>query len=260
MKFIPILFSTAMVQANHDGRKNQTRRLNGLDMFNAEPSKYKYQGLHDFTPSIHLMKEVSGLKCEWEVDCPYGQVGDVLWVRESFAEVRNLHGARLWYVYKTGYRTNNGLHPWRPSIHMPATACRSWCIITGIECQRLQDITTEDAIGEGIAVVSVANQKQTYYRNYHSEKGYVSRPVNSYQTLWESINGLDSWDANPWVWVVHYQHTTTPPAGWEEYLQHIEISNLKQHINKDLKPFTPEFDAARQKLKELIDSSKRRAK
>lgn len=220
MKFIPILFSTAMVQANHDGRKNQTRRLNGLEGINAA-AIYNRIGY-----GIEIAKGVGKLQAIFldpidykiEVSCPYGNVGDMLWVRETFTQ--DLLGD---YYYRADKRTDtepkNEDIAWRPSIHMPAAACRSWCIITGIECQRLQDITEEDAIREGIE--EVLSDMPITYRNY--EKGFewdgLGDATQSYQSLWKSINGKDSWDANPWVWVVRYEHTTTPPTGWEEYLQ-----------------------------------------
>ena len=140
--------------------------------------------------------------------CPYGHVGDVLWVREAFAHTKQLNLApddeNYGFVYKAedesilwndieGWR-------WRPSIHMPIEACRSWCVVTGIECQQLQDITGEDAIGEGI-----------------KWDGNLAYPA--FHTLWVNINGLESWKANPWVWVVRYEHTTIPPAGWDEHVK-----------------------------------------
>ncbi len=223
MSFRPILYSTPMVQANHADRKNQTRRLNGLEMFNEAPDNWRYDGIDKDNPSIHYFERlnIKGKPTEQyqKVLCPYGQVGDVLWVRET---CRIVNGK---FIYKTddpatyADASGNAVSPWKPSIHMPAAACRSWCIITGIECQRLQDISPADAIGEGIE--EVPSDMPITWRNY--EKGFewdgLGDATQSFQSLWESINGKESWGANPWVWVVRYEHTTTPPAGWDEYLQ-----------------------------------------
>ncbi len=279
MRFRPILYSTAMVQANHDGRKNQTRRANGLEWFNGRPIEWRYDGIDKDNPSMHYFEQLTAdgwpLERYHPIICPYGQVGDVLWVRETFIDNEDYpcwadednedHGK---YTFKAeGPSDQMQVVSWRPSIHMPAAACRSWCIITGIECQRLQDISRIDAINEGIEVLFYfkGDKNCPAFKDYSirqpkpDDDGW-SDPVVSFQSLWQSINGKESWEVNPWVWVVRYEHTTTPPKGWDEHFQHIEISNLKKHINKDLKPNTPEFKAAREKLMQLIDASKKRAK
>jgi hypothetical protein len=212
MKFRPILFSTAMVQANHAGRKNQTRRAKGLEYINGLPNEYRQDGISNDNPAEYWFERLEEDDYPTEIYtpvlCPYGQVGDVLWVREGFAVER-------WgYEYKADHPELKG--GFKPSIHMPAAACRSWCIITGIEVQRLQDISEEDAIGEGIEVDEIG-----WYRLYLVGKGVgvTNNAKPSFQSLWQCINGLESWLDNPWVWVVRYEHTTTAPEGWEEYLQ-----------------------------------------
>ncbi len=230
MRYAPIIFSTAMVRANHDGRKNQTRRLNGLDYVNGLPDTYRYDGISEDNPTEHWFEKLdkggNPTEIYTPVICPYGQVGDVLWVREAFAHTKQLNLApddeNYGFVYKAedesilwndieGWR-------WRPSIHMPIEACRSWCIITSIECQRLQDITEGDAIMEGIEGYDEYHYKM-YLDNGGAEK--TKMPERSFMSLWESIHGTNSWLANPWVWVARYEHTTIPPAGWDEHVKAI---------------------------------------
>lgn len=90
---------------------------------------------------------------------------------------------------------------WRPSIHMPCLASRITLELTGVRVEQLQDISEADAIAEGIEPVGRG------WRHYGSANaGELMRfPKNSYRSLWESINGSDSWAANPWVWVIDFK-------------------------------------------------------
>lgn len=233
MKFIPMSFSTPMVQANLAGRKNQTRRLKGLELFNAEPDKWRYDGIKEEDPSIHYFEQLdkNGIATEryQPKQCPYGQPGDVLWMREACCTAPD------GFAYKADHIELSGF---RPSIHMPIEACRSWCIVEAIEAQRLQDITEADAIGEGIEIV---DKHFGFYKLYPSHQlvdennSLTTRsPEYSYYSLWISINGCENWELNPWVWVVRYRFTTTPPDGWEGYvgdvtaMREYRIAKLKE--------------------------------
>jgi len=93
-------------------------------------------------------------------------------------------------------------HRWKPSIHMPRWASRTTLEITEIRAQRLQDISEEDAIAEGIQRIS--------YDGLSGWKDYVTGfpldcPRASYGTLWESIHGKGAWAANQWVWVIAFK-------------------------------------------------------
>jgi hypothetical protein len=89
----------------------------------------------------------------------------------------------------------------RPAIHMPRAASRITLEVTGVRVERLQDISETDAIAEGIDKTA-AGFWSTYGRS--GVDGTYS-PVSSYHCLWDSINGAESWDANPWVWVVEFR-------------------------------------------------------
>jgi len=243
MKYIPIIFSTAMVHANHAGRKNQTRRVLNpvpldLDCKIPIPAAIKSTLMpHIKNGYKHLMadKEDNAFMIP---ECPYGQVGDVLWVREAFAHTKQLNLApddeNYGFVYKADDESIlwNDIEGWRwrPSIRMPIEACRSWCVITDIECQRLQHITEWDAIGEGIERELVddeeGNPKMYYYfypcNDYRDDSHIKNVPKTSFYSLWSMIHGYknnNSWEANPWVWVVRYEHTTIQPAGWDEHVK-----------------------------------------
>jgi hypothetical protein len=207
MKHRPILFSTDMVQAILEGRKTQTRRV--VKTIDARGFRTNYAPFEDFYGRVFK--------------CPYGQPGDVLWVRETWAPALND------FAYKADYSEdvinepqNKGL--WKPSIHMPREAARLFLRIKSVRVKRLQDISEDDACEEGIEVKTMPNADagdyNCYPRNYMiSEKDADGWPyfneeqyIESFRTLWQSINGPESWDANPWVWVVEFERISREKA------------------------------------------------
>lgn len=112
-------------------------------------------------------------------------------------------------------------HPFSPSIHLPKWAARIWLEVVDVRVERLQDISYDDAIAEGIDrwTEERMRSKPTHYAVYYNEPGddstYSSCPIISFQTLWQKINGPESWEANPWVWVIKYKvlSTTGRPEG-----------------------------------------------
>jgi hypothetical protein len=225
MKHIPILFSTPMVQAILEGRKTQTRRL-----INVDPKA-------DYLPDLNLLGntfvEPDGKLVEPTMAAvikPKYNVGDVLWVRETWCYVMLDHAHDLLegrresnqFVFKTEvhedwmlYAKEKYGYKWKPSIHMPKEACRLFLRVKSLRVERLQDINHKDAIAEGIdsknTVVSLT--PVTAYRDYVNQDNYFQRPDYSFMTLWQSINGPESWDANPWVWVVEFERITKEEAG-----------------------------------------------
>lgn len=219
MNFKPILFSTEMVQAILDGRKTQTRRIvkarkgeslkyelweDEIRKPNIEPIIYSGGGAYSLIDNTHL--------------CPYGEPGDVLWVRESWAYTG------IYYIYKANgdkfwldenYEESVQKIKWRPSIHMPKEASRVFLKVKSIRVERLQDITEEDAIAEGVLTLGIwESDNHRYWQNY-LEAGKDDQDVcisakESFKTLWQSINGPDSWEANPWVWVIKFKRIEKP--------------------------------------------------
>lgn len=213
MKEHPILFSAPMVRAILEGRKTQTRRImKPQPQFLTGRGKRVYANC-DFKKSwedISGTGEGSGLS-----DCPFGDVSDRLWVRETFAEI----GCIGWpidkfeYAYRSDFAHNNGkwegyadmcFEKWKPSIFMPRKASRITLEIADIRCERLNDISESEAIAEGIEPI-IGQDGETYYGNYGKEDiGHLLTPVESYRSLWQSINGPESWENNPYVWVISF--------------------------------------------------------
>ncbi|ENQ9168757.1 hypothetical protein ACERQS_001081 [Klebsiella pneumoniae] len=229
MKERGMIFNGEMVRAILDGRKTQTRR----------PIKWKQ------TRFTEIGEREDGSKWPWSEDaehacdfwhpCPFGAVGDRIWVRETWSDV-NLDGAPA-----VAYRADDEVYDlmeneslldedgafnyqdtrvskyqfaawhsdlisgiegnWRPSIHMPRWASRILLEITNVRVERLNSMHDVDAMREGIQNLTTCS---------HSDFGIpgvvnAQHPVRAFQLLWESIYGTDSWHANPWVWVIEFK-------------------------------------------------------
>lgn len=137
-------------------------------------------------------------------ECPYGQPGDVLWVRETWIKQDSS------YKYLAENTDWKGIMKFKPSIHMPKAACRLFLQIKSIRVERLQDITEEDAKAEGVKHVI---DKITGYCGYdYLTGGYnlMTTPYHGFRSLWKKINGEESWNSNPWVWVITFKQIPKP--------------------------------------------------
>lgn len=187
----PILFNSEMVNAILSGRKTQTRRIIKLPLID------KNMGC-----------ELAGNELAGEVNagdyrnCPLGKPGDQLWVRECFSDLEDFDFfnpsvpdviSGYWYWADGNPEWGNWTKP-KPSIHMPRRASRINLLITGVRVERLNDISDADARAEGCA-----------YGKGNGEIDLAVRPENHFPTLWASIYGEESWQANPWVWVINFE-------------------------------------------------------
>lgn len=227
-KFKPILFSAPMVRALLDGRKTQTRRLLKHDSDGPmnEPSTTASVTYSKGEPAIAHFRGVKSKEFFAGYKCPYGKPGDVLWVRETWG-INYFGRLRPWHfkegieikmedlVYKStagmgyAYGDNDAYFlldkKWRPSIHMPKAACRLFLAVVDVRVERLQDISEEDAHLEG------CDRTMGHKLNMACGESAEEVPHKQiFRKLWQSINGLDSWDANPWLWVVTFKRIEKP--------------------------------------------------
>lgn len=200
MKERPILFSAPMIRAILDGSKTQTRRVCKPAEEAALSAVVGPFDCPELGPG-HFGDEEGDL----QFLCPYGQPGDRLWVRETFCQfpedARDGNGAQTYYRASQieeqmpevdRVMAKNGVR-WKPSIHMPRAASRILLEIVSVRVERLNDISEANARAEGAEPSIVgADLDHLKYRA-------------GYQTLWETINGAGSWDANPWVWVISFR-------------------------------------------------------
>ncbi len=253
-KYIPMLYSTDMVQAIMSDTKLETRRIVkyskkitdekiGFSVF-TEPNEFEVRGTHEngqFGCSI-FKKPINK--------------GDIIWVRESYYAwgkwIKNgtsktgkqkyifndltLNKVGRKYHYLTDVfdkkllRKNNNsekenIEGWykRNSLFMPKKACRIFLEVVSVSVERLQDIDEQGAINEGVDTCfkkGTQYYKEGDYKNYtwhgdggnDSFSGYsnVENAKQSFQSLWHKINGKDSWDKNPFVWVYKFERTEKP--------------------------------------------------
>jgi hypothetical protein len=215
-----ILFSAPMVRAILEGRKTQTRRV----VKPQPPDDCGSPQVGTYHPTIVVRQEEQpgpqafgafSSDGEWVRPCHFGAPGDRLWVRESIRldrteQQRDWHGERAWASYVAdGAPTKLDSWGWKlstlPGMFLPRGLSRITLEVTGVRVERLQDISEEDAKAEGCFGFDPepAREGGTIY----SMKGRSSAPspVAHVRALWESINGPESWKANPWVWVVEFK-------------------------------------------------------
>ena len=207
-----MIFNGEMVRAILDGRKTQTRRV-----LKPQPTHFNPVGVPRRVVPTGGPSDV--------IRCPYGQPGDRLAVRETFyawgrweTRYSAKKGRDEWhfvdmtmeaghqYAYPANghriapYRRTAGVTPtwWkRPAIFMPREASRITLEVTSVRVERLQDISEADALAEGVTddgslVTDLAG----------NDRGGA---FAAFATLWEVINGADSWDDNPWVWAIEFR-------------------------------------------------------
>lgn len=229
MKERPIIYSAPMVLAKLAGRKTQTRRIVKPQPPTAEAVRAKSGTSFSIFTDRHAptyfrvggpvwaVRELMGANPEWH--CPYGMPGDRLWGRETFG-IAHEHSDLEWdiavaqaqqkrndcgVVYRADANGGWALSHlvgdrWRPSIFMPRWASRLLDEVVAVRVERLQDISAEDAIAEGLT--EEAGSDVPFYGCPGVFTADFTDPRDAYRELWSSINGPESWAANPWVWVV----------------------------------------------------------
>lgn len=227
MKERPVIFNGEMVSAILDGRKTQTRRIvsrsadiesisTHLDWVHSgaygthRPSDKEYANKAESlkTSGLHAFRDANGKL--FGLHCPFGYTGDRLWVRETFMDltgtgIEATTGKFEGFAYRADtpagsygdeVRKEYGLK-WTPSLHMPRKACRILLEITAVRVERLNDISDGDAIREGCNAAAMRSGDCV---------------ADVFARLWSSIYGGDSWNANPWVWVIEFRRVEVRDA------------------------------------------------
>ena len=213
----PIIFQSEMVKALLDGRKRMTRRTKGLEYINSNPERWKFIGMGglDENPKYIFECETGRVSAY----CHYGKIGDVIYVKETyydygkwlangktktnkqkfkFKSTLKDFGGNYRYLDSIPDkiekdRTTEGWYK-RNSLFMQKSAARIFLEITNVRVERLNNITVLDCRSEGI---SIANDDGTSFD--------ALEIIDSFKTLWQSINGAESWDLNPWVFVIEFK-------------------------------------------------------
>lgn len=214
MKERGMIFNCEMVQAILNDRKTQTRRIVNSSTDNSLRLREQYPHKH------------------YNINCPFGQPGDRIWVRETFQgplfdyeqmesylEDRSKFEKPEFCQYAADgkpapeyYDADDNLHcGWRPSIHMPRWASRILLEITAVRVERLNSISEIDANHEGMlftdyGVGRFGQQRPgfSYKPTTHTDQCLPNARM-AFASLWESIYGDYTWRANPWVWVIEFK-------------------------------------------------------
>ena len=212
MKETGLMFKAPLVRALLDGRKTQTRRI-------AKPVRHPDLG-NLYTPGA-LLREHEPQHVINRA-CPYGQPGDRIYVRETARSCRAYEvqgyppsqwgNKPIWFEAdgtppgaETAWATKA-----TPAIHLPKFAARIWLEVRSVRVERLQDISEEDAITEGIERADNFFGCTCWKVCGEPEGADVvcpDDPIGSFRTLWESTGG--DWDANPWVWAIDFKVLST---------------------------------------------------
>ena len=164
-----------------------------------------------------------GYPTDWMGACPFGKVGDRLWLKEEWAMDRVYHlrpprhGNDLftrWYAADdsragpTNCSDRRG--EWRSSIYMPRWAARINLEVTDVRVERVQDISADDAELEGIDMIDYEDRGEVLQR-YHCGDFGGDHPVDVFRDLWDSINKKRGfgWRLNPWTWVISFERNTS---------------------------------------------------
>lgn len=184
----PILFNAQMVRAILDGRKTQTRRI-------VKPQPIGFTGRNFIFADDECPKKWE--QCDNFVATAQYHSGDILYVRETWSELKHPDGSRR-YVYKASDEYPFGedgyivKFRWRPSIHMPREAARLFLLVTDVRVERLWDISSEDVYAEGTDNRPWAATRDAFRRLWDS-------------TIKKADRDRYGWDANPWVWVISFE-------------------------------------------------------
>ncbi|MBX9479207.1 hypothetical protein J8Z85_08785 [Yersinia enterocolitica] len=228
----PILFNAEMVNAILSGRKTQTRRIMKVQPENPQLGLRRILESKDSSENgkyFWSQSDACGVKSRSNpFSCPLGAVGDQLWVRETFALLGNEDGVCIdWKgnlikgdeqdaasIYKASCEQKHGDYglysipdsaywkpdttnmkyegSWRPSIHMPRWASRINLLITGVRVERLNTISTGDAMAEG----------------YPAERESTGGSLDAwlwFRDLWDGIYPDNTFEVNPWCWVIEFE-------------------------------------------------------
>lgn len=235
MKERGIIYSGWAIPKLLDDSKTQTRRVLKI------PKGWGFDGLlNGYGEPVAFQRQSDGLFRFKIIPCPYGRVGDRLWVRETWGVGTRPHPHEGW-VDGLEYRADEGMSDpddplplyqvktppgvelcnyeprWRPSIHMPRWASRILMEITDPRVERLQDISEEDARAEGLSMLTKDNGRTWKYGladrdglpgnddyGWHWTE-WDADPRVAFARLWDSIHGEGAWELNPWVWCMTFK-------------------------------------------------------
>lgn len=207
MKQTGLMFKAPLVRAILSGQKTQTRRAFSGHMVKQMRAAAAIGEVSHFLDEGILQPNDLAYVQQFS---PVGEPGDRIYVRETFGYGGDAYTPDLYFRASQSDAPIQGC--WHPAIHMRKADARIWLEVAGVRVERLQSITKQDAIAEGI------ERTEDFFncpcwRDYSEPEGPDAAvcpddPIDSFRTLWESTGG--DWEANPWVWVIDFKHIEKP--------------------------------------------------
>jgi hypothetical protein len=196
-----ILFKPDMIKAIVGGTKTQTRRLGGLKEINEKPNSHSFVRFNiegEAVFSYDVGDGTSGLKGIK----PRYHVGEVIYIKEAWTDLWRCNRDTGDIAYKLGLSPDVQVDRWYSPLFMPAWAARYFILITNVKAQRLQEISWEDCLAEG-----VIKDGDTFYPSQEKKVGY-SVPQGAYIHIWDSINYPKQF--NPWLFAYTFKLVEMP--------------------------------------------------
>lgn len=208
----PIIFSGPMVKAILEGRKTQTRRV-----MRAQPIVALHMGrVEQFCSTGYPQDSRGYTRQQLAQFCPYGKVGDRLWVRETFMNTRPSKKQASHLIYRASFGDGKTIDAWSSPIHMPRWASRITLEIVNVRVERLQEISGQDCVAEGIMLRRWAQEDRGEGQPFF-DKGIKADGLElklTFHNGWDALNakrGYD-WASSPWVWVIEFKLITAEIA------------------------------------------------
>lgn len=228
--FKPMLYSSEMVKGILEDRKKQTRRIiKPQPLLQGRPDERI--SLYNRRNNLWEVKDklstdgfsiLDSFKCKYSID-------DIIWVRETTCFVMSSHtdlleGMSSQTVYKASvhpdwmeYAKEKYGYKWIPSIHMPKQACRIFLKVKNIRIERLCNISDNDTIAEGVIILGPDPMNPLAHLFGILGYGFFS-PFDAFKFLWIKINGIQSWESNPWTWVIEFERINLTDKQMNEFL------------------------------------------
>ena len=186
-------FSEPMFDAVIEWRKTQTRRL-----VNPQPNCPYQSKDGNFYDACRGNEEDDEIK-------PRYKAGEIVYIKEPFVvEWYDKKNWGVWYKY-TDYDAFLPTLKWTPARHMPAKYARHFIKITGVRCERVQEITESDCLKEGILKVNSYSTWKLFSLPDSPNYSEFYTAQQAYAALFDQINGKGAWDSNTYVWVYDFE-------------------------------------------------------
>ena len=218
MKERSVIFTGDEVRATLEGRKTQFRRVVKPQHIPAATRTLRWE--NQDADELRLVAK-----------CPFGVPGNRLWAKETWwtypkpmTDKLLRDGADTWPRWRHGGLlydadvSKTDQEEWtelgwvrKPSIHMPRWASRIYLEIVSVRVERVQHISEEDVIAEGVNVPRCGKCGYTRWDcGYHMDHRFCGgndpdSGLHSFAYQWNSTHGPDAWSRNDWVWVVEYR-------------------------------------------------------